>query len=307
MSKPGSVIEDVPKASLAYTLVTDKIVEMLEAGTVPWHKPWFGNGFPLSMSTGKPYRGINPFLLNMASMDGAYDSRWWGTFAQIRNLGGKVVKGEKSTLVVFWKTDRKTVTDDNGDEKTKRWSMLRYFRVFNTSQAEWPNGLPAKFAPPPLAEHDPIGDAQRILDDYIGRGPSLRFGGDAAYYSPADDRITMPVLGRFTTPEEFYSTAFHESTHSTGHRTRLEREGVQEHHYGGMPTYAKEELIAEMGAAMLSAQAGIEQVTIEQSAAYLASWLEILRGDPKMVVSAAGAAQKACDLILGTTFDQEDA
>lgn len=300
-----SVIEPT-RAALPYELVTNQIVQLLEQGTVPWRQPWRNNGMPASMSTSKPYRGVNVFLLNMASTLGAYNNRHFGTYRQVAALGGQVRKGERSHTIVFWKRDTKVVVDDAGDEQRKSWAMLRYFRVFNADQADWPDGLPERFAPPPLTDHDPIVDAQRIFDEYIERdgAPTFRMGGDHAYYSPADDLVNVPLLGRFTSPAAFYSACFHESTHSTGHRKRLAREGVLAPHSMQTAPYAREELIAEMGAAMLCAVAGIEQDTLEASAAYLDHWLSALKGDQKLIVSAAGAAQRAVDHILGTDFDE---
>lgn len=297
------------KTPVAYEIVTEKILAMLEGGTVPWHQPWLSNGLPLSMSTGKPYRGVNPFLLNMSSIEGAYESRFWGTYKSITEHGGQVRKGEHSTIVVLWKRGSRIEKNDEGEDKKKSWAMLRYFRVFCADQADWPDGLPAKFAPQlRTADFDPIVEAQAIFDGYVNgpSGPALRVAGDAAYYEPAEDRITLPNRQRFVSTEDYYSTAFHEATHSTGHKSRLNRDGVAKHNYG-ITNYGKEELVAEMGAAMLCGLSGIEQVTIEQSAAYLASWLRTIQGDPKLVVAAAGAAQRACDLIQGIVFEQEEA
>lgn len=290
-----------------YEIVTDKVLALLEGGTVPWHQPWRTNGLPLSMSTGKPYRGVNVFLLNLAGLEGAYESRFWGTYNVIASHGGQVRKGEKSTIVLFWKRGTKVVKDDNGEEKTKSWAMLRYFRVFNADQADWADGLPPRFAPLPMAELDPIAEAETIFDGYFSRdaAPALRLAGDSAFYSPSDDRVTLPQMGRYSKAEEFYSTAFHEATHSTGHKSRLDRPGVQEHRYGGLTTYAKEELIAEMGAAMLCGASGIEQVTLANSAAYLSFWTEAIKGDAKLIVQAAAGAQRAADLILGTEFEED--
>lgn len=295
----------------AYEIVTKQIVDMLEAGTVPWRKPWKSHGMPTSMSTKKPYRGINPFLLNMQAMLHGYTSPFWGTYDQIGSYLGQIRKGEKSTLIVFWKTGTRQVKDENtGEVEARRWAVLRYFRVFNIEQADWPEGVPARFQIEPLAEHNPIMEAQQVLDRYLlaDNPPSFGHGGDRAYYSPSADAIRLPVMGTFETAEAYYSTAFHEATHSTGHKSRLNRDGIVENHFFGDPWYAKEELVAEMGAAMLSAVTGIEQHTLPNSAAYLQSWIKALKGDPKLVVSAAAQAQRAADLILGTEFptDGED-
>lgn len=294
-----------PKADV-YQIVTDQVLAMLEAGTVPWRKPWASTaagGTPLSMSTRKPYRGINPFLLICSAAAQGFTSPWWGTYEQIAERGGQVRKGEESTMIVFWKRGTKTVTDEaTGQDVSRPWAMLRYFRVFNADQAE---GLADKWRviAEPKADHDPIADAEALTADYEGSLASIAFGGSRAFYSPAKDHVQVPALSDHSSPEEYYSTKFHELTHSTGHSSRLNREGIVEGHRFGDALYSKEELIAEMGAAMLAGIAGIEQVTLPNSAAYLASWIKVLKGDAKLLVSAAAAAQRAADLILDTAFE----
>lgn len=291
-----------PKTDV-YQLVTDKVLALLEEGTVPWHKPWASIGVPMSMSTGKPYRGINPFLLICTSAAMNYSSPWWGTFEQITERGGQVRKGEHSTMIVFWKRGTKTVTDEaSGKDVDKPWAMLRYFRVFNADQAD---GLPEKYRTQAIAEHDPIAGAEALVSEYMDSLASVAFGGDRAFYSKARDHVQVPLLTRHRSAEEYYSTLFHELTHSTGHESRLNREGIVEGHAFGDELYSKEELIAEMGAAMLAGLAGIEQVTLPNSAAYLASWVKVLKGDAKLVVAAAGAAQRAIDFILDTAFESD--
>lgn len=298
MSKPNGSKQDV------YAMVTDQVVKALESGTVPWRQPWQASGFPKSMSTGKNYRGANVFLLGLTATTEGYSSPWWGTYKQIEERGGQVRKGEKSTLVVFWKKGTYSKPDADGEASEKSYVMLRYFRVFNAEQAD---GLPAKFYTAPDAQPiAPIDACDLIARGYIGR-PPVGHGGDRAFYSPSRDHIQMPARDAFKVSEEYYSTLFHEMTHSTGHASRLNREGIVEGHSFGDELYSKEELIAEMGAAMLCGLAGIENVTLGNSAAYLASWVRVLKGDAKLVVSAAAAAQKAADHITGATFDDESA
>jgi antirestriction protein ArdC len=293
------------RKSDVYQIVTDQIVALLEGGTVPWHKPWDPSiGRPLSMSTRKAYRGINPFLLACSAAAAGYSSPWWGTYDQITERGGQVRKGEQSTLIVFWKTGTREVTDEaTGQETEKRWAVLRYFRVFNAEQAD---GLDERWLKAPDG-HDtnPIGSCEELVASYLADGPSLAHGGNAAFYSPGRDHVQLPPIAAFTDAAEYYSTMFHELTHSTGHGSRLNREGIVEGHSFGDELYSREELIAEMGAAMLCGVAGIEQTTVTNSAAYLASWIKVLKGDAKLAVAAAGQAQRACDLILGTTFEAE--
>lgn len=301
-----------PRADV-YQRVTDQILAALANGTVPWQRPWTVTGPALSMSTGKTYRGINPFLLAIASQIHGWTSPYFGTYKKIAELGGQVRKGEKSTMVTFWKTGtREQENPDTGQTEEKRWAVLRSYLVFNADQAD---GLPEKYHPINATANPgvPLLAPANVMADYFTApgSPTLEHGGDRAAYNPLLDRVMLPMWEQFASPEAYYSTAFHEMTHSTGHADRLARQGITElgaNHKFGDPAYCKEELIAEMGAAFLCGHTGIEQTTIEQSAAYLDNWVKVLKGDSKLVVSAAGAAQRAVDLILGTTFDndQED-
>jgi antirestriction protein ArdC len=205
-------------------------------------------------------------------------------------------------------TGQRPVTDEaTGETTDKRWAILRYFRVFNASQADWADGMPERFRPDhPMPDgFDPVTEAEAIADGYFDAAgsPRLVHGGDVAFYSPLEDKVQVPHRESFRGGAEFYSTLFHEMTHSTGHKSRLNREGVVEGHAFGDELYAAEELIAEMGAAMLCGLAGVEQVTLGNSAAYIANWRKVLAADPRCVVNAAAKAQRACDLITGATFE----
>jgi len=282
-----------------YAIVTDAIMEALERGTVPWSRPWKSlGGVPTSLATGKPYRGVNVFLLTLQSAAKGYTSPYWLTFKQAKERGGSVRKGEKGTQVILWKP----VKPKEGDDDAKPYMLLRYFTVFNAEQCD---GITVPETEPVL-EHDPIADAQKIADRFIGvlNGPSLAHGGDSAHYSPARDAVQMPLMGAFSTPEHYYGTLFHELAHSTGHASRLNRSTLAEPTPFGTPDYSREELIAEMTAAFLCGETGIE-VNVEHHASYVASWLKVLKGDTKLVVQAAAAAQKATDCVLGITHDKE--
>ncbi len=271
---------------------------MLEAGTAPWHKPWnTETGLPRSLSTGKPYRGINPFLLQVSAIAAGYSSPWWATYRQIQERGGHVRKGEHSTLVVFWKQyTRKAHTPEEEDHTAY---VLRTYRVFNTDQAD---GLVL----PPVAgrttEFDPIAACDEAITRYFASGPRLVHGGSSACYSPSRDVVMMPERSSFENPKAYYGTLFHEATHSTGHQNRLARPDLLEFHAFGDPSYSREELVAEMGSAFLSGHTGIATATLPNSANYLASWLRVLKSNSKLVVQAAAQAQKAADLILGITY-----
>jgi antirestriction protein ArdC len=293
-----------------YERVTNQILDALTNGVVPWQRPWTVTGPALSMSTGKTYRGINPFLLAIASQVNGWTSPYFGTYKKIAELGGQVRKGEKSTMVTFWKTGiREQENTDTGQVEEKRWAVLRSYLVFNADQAD---GLPAKYHPVTAKGNTaaPLLAPANVMADYftVENAPTLEHGGDRAAYNPARDTVLMPVWEAFESAEAYYSTAFHEMTHSTGHSNRLAREGITElgDHRFGDEAYCKEELIAEMGAAFLCGHTGIEQATIDRSAAYLDNWVKVLKGDSRLVVSAAGAAQRAVDLILGTKFDSDN-
>ena len=292
------------KVDVAET-VTNLIIEQLEAGVVPWHQPWqsTGGALPRSMSTGRAYRGVNSLLLSMYGDMAGYSSPWWGTYKQIAALGGQVRKGEHGSTIVLYKTFTKTETDAKGDEVERRIPIMRAFVVFNAGQAD---GLPERYTAVTEAvtnQHDRIEVAESIVAGYVmGEGPRVEHGGDRACYSPLLDLVRLPELASFDSPEAYYSTTFHELTHSTGHSSRLDREGIAgllNGHAFGSPLYAAEELVAEMGAAMLCAAVGIEQAAhVPQSASYIDNWLTVLKGDTKLVLKAAAAAQRAVDLIV---------
>jgi len=274
-----------PHASV-YEIVTSRILAELEKGQVPWRKPWRTLP-PANLISKKPYRGINVFLLALAG----YGSQDWLTYRQAQALGGNVRKGEHGTKIVFWKFDTyETETADGGPEERKS-AFLRYYTVFNLEQTE---GLKALLALPPAS---PIESAQVIVRG-MPNPPPFKQDFQAAYI-PSRDVVTMPSRTAFESQAEYYSTLFHELTHSTGHAKRLAREGFDTPQKFGSESYSREELIAEMGGAMLCGVAGIEQSTLANSAAYLKSWIERLKSDSRLVVSAASAAQKAADYIRG--------
>lgn len=300
MSNDTETTEAIDKRD-AYAIVTEAILTALESGTVPWRKPWSAAGvFPLSMSTKKPYRGINVILLSLAGAQHA--SPWWGTYKKITEMGGAVRQGEKSTIVTFWKKLR--ITEEVDGEKVKKdIFMLRYYRVFNADQADWTEGKKPVSPQRPANELTPYADAEAIMAGYRNGPTVTRKPSDQAFYLPSADTITLPELSQYSTADEFYSTAFHELTHSTGHPSRLARPGILTFTHFGSELYSKEELVAEMGAAFLCATAGIDPAnTMPNSAAYLASWLRVLKGDRKMIVHAAAAAQRAADHIRGVSF-----
>jgi antirestriction protein ArdC len=277
-----------------YEIVTERIVKALEAGTVPWVKPWIGGNRAMNLVSRKPYRGVNIFLLDSSK----YVSPYWATFNQIRNLGGYVKKGEKASIVVFFKMLEK---EADGTAKSKRIPYLRYYNVFNTDQTE---GLKVPAAAVASNPFTPIETCENIVMGMPER-PEIRSEEQRAYYFPLADFVNMPKKDTFRSPEEYYSTLFHELTHSTGHESRLNREGVRDCVPFGSTNYSKEELVAEMGAAFLCAIAGIENKTVDNSVAYLQNWIQKLKGDAKLIVSAATQAQKAADFILNKQAEEK--
>ena len=275
-----------------YAIITEQIIERLERGTVPWQRPWQGGGLPLNLVSRKAYRGINVWMLASAG----YVSPYWISFKQAKQLGGYVRKGEKSLPVVFWKVDEKP--DPENPDATRKCFILRYYNAFNTEQCDLPESVTAKLALPEPKEIDPIDACDQIVTA-MPNPPAIEQGEPRAYYSPAIDRVNMPARGLFDGAAEYYSTLFHELGHSTGHRSRLDRETITDVCPFGSTNYSKEELIAEMTAAFLCGVCGIENRTIDNSAAYVAGWLRKLRDDRRLVVIAAAQAQRAADYIAG--------
>ena len=277
-----------------YDIITDRILAQLEAGTVPWRKPWNGKaGMPRNLKSGKEYRGINVFLLHSLG----YESPYFLTFKQAKGRGGSVRKGEKGCPVVFWKL--LDVDDDGELTTTRRVSILRYYTVFNAAQCE---GIDAPAIDVPERKHEPVQAAQATVEA-MPNPPGIVHGYTSAAYSPRTDIVRMPKPERFDSNEAYYSTLFHELAHSTGHTDRLNRNLDLKLAAFGSPDYSREELVAEMGSAFLCGEAGILEPCIDRSAAYVAGWLKALRDDRKLVVTAAAQAQKAADFILNRQFE----
>lgn len=285
-----------------FQLVTERILALLERGVVPWHKPWQGGAvLPRNRVSGREYRSVNVFLLHAM----AYESPYWLTYKQAAELGGHVRKGERACPVVFWKW--LDVDDPDKPGEQKRLPLLRYYSVFNAAQCDGiESHIPATGAS--KREHTPLEAAERIVAAMPQR-PEIRQGQGRAFYSPSGDFVGIPAPEAFETGEAFYNVLFHELTHSTGHESRLNRKGVSgsdgEWSSFGSTPYAKEELVAEMGAAFLCGQAGIVERTVDNSAAYVASWLQRLKDDVRLVVMAAAQAQKAADFILARNAEGE--
>lgn len=268
-----------------YAEITNRIINQLEQGVIPWRKPWVACGAAISYATGKPYSLLNQMLLGKA---GEYL-----TFKQVQSAGGRVCKGEKSHMVVFWKF--LTVEDEDTKEE-KQVPLLRYYNVFHIDQCE---GITAKHIQPLAHSAEPNKEAERLISDYCARAGVMLIHqeGDKAFYRPSNDTIVLPMMSQFTETAEYYSTAFHEMVHSTGHSNRLNRL-TQTAHFGN-EEYSKEELVAEIGASALVNHAGLEtEKSFRNSTAYVQSWLNVLKNDKRFIVSASGKAEKAVELIL---------
>jgi len=272
---------------------------MLAQGRSPWRRPWkalraSGSQRPVNLVSGIPYRGANWFLLSMLQFPG---SPLFLTFKQALALGGSVRKGEQGFPVIFWKLmevreDQAEKPEDVGEKVP----LLRYYTVFHVSQCD---GLKVPEQPevPAPAEFDHIADAEAVWEGMPHR-PVMTYGGDRACYNPLWDQIKMPPRKAFSTAEGFYETLFHEAGHSTGHASRLNRKEITGGTYFGSQDYSLEELVAELTAAFLCAEAGIDQPVLTNQVAYLQSWLEKLQKEPRAFVTAAARAQRAADWIL---------
>lgn len=280
-----------------YQIVTDRVMAALEMEEVPWQRPWCCfNGGAYNRVSGKHYSLINQMLLTHT---GEY-----ATFKQWTELGGKVRKGEKGEMVVFFKwPDQKedSQTEDNKEETQEydrsRKPVLRYYKVFHISQVEGVEPLESKV---PVYSSDPISIGEEVFWNYVRReGIRVELEpSNEAYYSPSRDLIHLPELRQYKDPAAFYSTAFHEAAHSTGIEARLARAGLKKASFGS-EIYSKEELTAEISAAALLNTLGIEtDHSVQNSSAYICGWLKALQNDRRLIVQAAGQAEKAANFIL---------
>ena len=274
-----------------YEIVTDRIIAELEKGTIPWRQPWKYAGLPANFVSKRRYRGINILLLSSAG----HSTRYWLTQKQVENLGGYVRPGEKATLIVFWKWLQIAKRNaEAGKQKQVQFPMIRRYDVFNTDQVE---GIGHRIPPEQPRSFKPIQRAEETISRMPNR-PEILHGDERAYYTPWLDRVVLPPKTRFDSEDDYYSVAFHELTHSTGHPSRVKRFEANSMIPFGSLDYSKEELVAEFGASFLCAEAGIDASVITNSAAYIQGWLSVLRKDKRMVLLAATQAQRAADFIL---------
>jgi antirestriction protein ArdC len=280
-----------------YTRVTDQIIVELEAGLRPWVQPWDSAHAAGEVSrplrfNGVPYRGINVVLLWLSAIRQHFPSPLWMTYKQAVELGGQVRRGEKGSLVVYADTFTRRETDDQGQELECEIPFLKSYIVFNTAQID---SLPPHYyaqAKPAERSIERIDQAEHF---FANTGADIRHGGAMAYYSPSADFVQMPPLATFRDSEAYYATLAHEVTHWTRHPTRLSREFGRKR--WGDEAYAMEEIVAEMGAAFLCADLGLTLEARDDHAAYIASWLKVLKNDKRAVFTAASHAQRATDYL----------
>jgi antirestriction protein ArdC len=275
-------------------LITDRIISELEKGATPWVKPWRtmkqapGAGMPYNPASKTVYRGINHTWLSMQP----YAMPWYLTFKQAQQLGGTVKAGEKGTPVVFWKIGKRESINDNGEATSSAYAVIKNYWVFNVEQCE---GIEIPALPElPKPEFDQSPAVMGIVDKLALSG-GLTHAGDRAYYRPSSDAIVMPPMAAFTSAANYHATLLHESVHATGHKSRLDRLTPARF---GSENYAYEELVAELGAAMLCCKLGIDGDL--RHADYIGSWLKALRNDKKFILSASAKAQAAMDWLTDT-------
>ncbi|MCS3801088.1 ArdC family protein [Niastella sp. OAS944] len=286
-----------------YSEVNDYVIAALEKGDIIWQKPWHGYGLPRNITGETPYRGWNAFLLNFVSLFKEYATPYYITFLQAQQLGGSIRKGEKGYRIIFMapvksKYHSRTVRDEATGIERQVPEMIRVPKmhtVFNIAQTE---GIEFQVDKPTERTHiQKIAACEEIIAGMPKR-PPITHKGDQACYVPSLDEVFMPAQSLFHNDEGYYSTLFHELAHSTGHISRLNREELMTDDSFGGKNYSKEELTAELTAAYLSGVTGIQQATIDNSAAYIKGWLHKLRDDKRFFLNAASQARAACEFIL---------
>lgn len=276
-----------------FQMVTDRVISALETEKcLVWRKPWRttsdGSSLPRNLASKKAYNGINVLLLAMSG----FQSPWWVSFKQVKTLGGNVRSGEKGTPIVFWSFVEK---EDPKTKKIEKYCFAKYYTVFNSEQCDGID-IPA-IEPKTLSEIEKLGNCEAIVEGFEDC-PKIQEKEQQAYYNPTRDLINMPKSQSFESSEQYYSVLYHEMIHSCGHSSRLNRKGIAERNFFASEEYSKEELVAELGSAFLSAISGIELQTKDNSVAYIQGWIKALKGNSRLIIDAAAAAQKSVDYIL---------
>lgn len=287
-----------------YAKVNDRIISMLEKGVIPWRLPWTKYGLARNYATGHIYTGINMLLMNHTE----HSIPCFMTFKQVQDAGGRVKKGAKSEMVVFFNVlfkdkDNNTVSRESAYENgrmrkdVKPIRFIKYFNVFGVKDIE---GIEFTFPEVELKDHQRIEQCEQVVNNMPNPPEFIEVDANRAFYNSVHDCFNLPALGQFETAEDYYSTLFHELSHATGHEKRLNRATITNTAESRNKEYAFEELIAEMSASYVCASVGIDfDPIIENSAAYLQSWLKVLREDKLFIFKAAAEAQKSADYILG--------
>ena len=280
----------------AYQIITDRIVTKMESGAIPWHKPWHTYGTPRNYVTGHVYTGINALLLHFLS-DGL---PFFLTYKQAKQLGGYIRAGAKGFPVIYYALIEKE--KENGEIEER--PFVNYSTLFNVADL---TGVDVRLPAAAAREHEPLAAAEAIVSSWVDR-PHITHMDQQAYYVPGTDYVNMPAFGSFVSAELYYKVLFHELTHATGHRRRLNRADLMDKDNQGAAGYAREELTAEIGAAFLCGAAGISPAaTDDNAAAYLQFWLSKLKADKTLLIKAASHAKKAANLILGVPANSETA
>ncbi|VGO16910.1 DNA primase TraC [Pontiella desulfatans] len=276
-------------------MVVQRLIDRInETGELPWKKPWTSvSTMPRNLVSKKNYRGVNVFLLHMMG----FSSPWFLSLKQVNALGGRIRKHEKGNVVTFFKIIEKD--DDTADDGKRSFAMLRYYKVWNA--AEQCEGLDGKVpeVEVPKRVHTPISEVEAVVANMPCPPHIVHGRRQAASYCPPTDTVSMPSPETFVSGESYFSALLHECVHATGSAKRLARKAIMEPNRFGSDPYAKEELVAELGAAFLCGHCGILPKTEENSTAYLKGWLARLKADPSMLITAGSQAQKAYDYVLG--------
>ena len=282
-------------ASNIYQMVTDRIIEQMNAGIIPWRQPWVGGAaMAISYTTRKAYSMLNQLLLGKPGE--------WLTWNQIQAKGGRVRLSTRSRFCVYCQPVQKEQLDpETGEKVSDSYLLLKWYRVFHIDDTEGIESLCSSTVPG--SSLSPIEQAEQAIEGYLNREATLRFINDqpsaSAYYSPLRDEVMVPMMAQYALAEEYYSTAFHELTHSTMHENRCNRQSESSITRFGDSAYSREELVAEIGSAMLCNRLGIEhEKAFRNSAAYIQSWLKALKNDNRMIVWAAKKAEEAARYIL---------
>jgi antirestriction protein ArdC len=281
-----------------FAIITNRIIDQLERQVVPWRKPWTEGGHPQNLFTKRPYTGMNTWLLGSLG----YAQNYFLTWKQLKAVGASVKKGEKGTMVVFWKHVPQEQSKDS-TEPQKAKSILRYYYVFNIAQIDHlPEAVTITY---PADTVSNITACDEIIEA-MPNCPAIKHGKQKAYYDPIKDHINMPKQGSFDSLTSYYGTLFHELIHSTGHQSRLNRKEIVEPNTFGSEPYSIEELTAEIGACYLNSITGIVNEEFNNSVAYIKGWIDQLRNDKRMIVYASGHAQRATDYILNVQSYRKD-